>query len=459
MIAPEPMNPIDLKDFKRNTYFAIPCFYDSHLHLEGLGKYSNKKNLQAIQNLKDFEIFISESQQSQLGTIEAFGLNPKLIAELGPIDDWLKAKNKMNKNYYLVLDDGHQLFVHGQFFLDFISQNKSVEKSTTSLVSYIFKDEDRSDFDAFYKKFFEQKSSTEHNLLLAQNTLLSSRVTHCRDLTSDLEQFYILQKLVKESSFKIHTDTFFSDFFGDSVDHLIKASNEARDFQKATKSHLIKHCGIKLFMDGTFSQNSVDLTCYHGSGHGQSTSNSKYKIKDLVAILEDVSMHDLEIAFHTIGDGAVDKVLMAFDQVKINFKTKIHLEHCEIISDASINYLKTLEPGFKSKLNFHFQPSHFLMDRLALMQIKERQTNCHIFAWSKLKNMGYAVFFGSDAPVTPPDLKYLKHPDFKLFFQTEAETQTFWPCFIHPDFKQYPLTFSMFRNLECENVYLQGFKA
>ncbi len=461
------MSLVNLKDFNRNNYFSIPCFYDSHLHLEGLGKYQQKSNLNQIKNLDQLQEFIKKTQYQNSETIEAFGLRKDLLRNFEKVSDTFKNFNTKNINYYLVLEDGHELLFHGTWLADFKSKFETQIlglagdklrhfKKRFDNLTFLFDDSNRFLFDQYFHTRNSNCSSQKANLLAAQSILFSKGITHCRDLTSDLTQFRELILLASDGLFDLRTETFFSDFFGTKVSKLIADSKLAKKLSAENiLGPQIQHKGVKLFVDGTFSQNTVDLTCSHINSH---RPKDRYTTSDLINILKLVNEENLEIAFHTMGDGAVEKILDAFNNVKESLKTRIHLEHCELINMKTMNYLLSLEPRFKNLITFHFQPSHYLADQKKIEGVKKVVPDIYVFPWFKLLSNGFSVHFGSDAPIKDPGLGFIFEEGFRDFFNSSTELLSFWPMFIHPRYKELPSTFSVFDNTGLLSVFLNGKK-
>lgn len=475
MITLKPMSLHKGKDFKLKNYFSVPCFYDSHLHFEGLGKYNSKNNLSLIQSLEEFKAFIynQDRETSISNTFEAFGLKTHLSQDLLNLNCILKSTKNIT-NFYIVLEDGHQLLVHGSTLLNYLQNvgQEDIKEIKLYQETGLFNDFSRKKFDKFYTALNRELSTTKSTndlkkswLTKAQLEVLKSGVTHFRDLTSDLDQLDILLSMEKEESLKVFPETYYSNFFGQNIEDLIQDSINAKQLCQNEKSK-IKHNGIKIFLDGTFSQKTVDTIansnwknclCHNNQSKSElvSTFFSALDIKD---ILLKASEQGLEVAFHTIGDLAVEKVISAFDRVKSRFNTKLNLEHCELISPETMTFLKKLSPAEKAKLAFHFQPSHFLLDKSALAPIIKAQPQLHVFNWSELHRLGFKVFFGSDAPVSKLGLNYVKELFHDPFFIDQYSKSPFWSFFNHPEFSKWPNTFTLFSDLEIQSVYIHGQK-
>lgn len=482
MITLETMNQLADKVFNLKNYFCIPSFYDSHLHFEGIGKYSTKNNLSHIQSIEELDKHLSESSIDQEEYFEGFGLKTNLIQNLTLIFNSLK-KHSNNKNLYLVIEDGHQLLFTGPTLNQYINGLTSDQKKTFPYFENlaIFNDDSRPQFDDFY---FKSKKESNINstkniktelLLNAQTTVLKNGITHFRDMTSDPEQLNTLLEIEKDNNLIVFPELFYSNFHGENTSLLIEKSIEGKLKCQNFKSK-IRHKGIKIFLDGTFSQKTADTigsdwkTCgcsspgknlkeekAKNSTHNQATKEylTQKDIQDLLSVASDAN---IEVAFHTIGDLAVEKVIYAFNNVKDKFKTQLHLEHCELINQKTLSVLKNLDPTSASKISFHFQPSHYLMDKEILNIIKSKHIDLCILDWSLLHNLGFKVFFGSDAPVTGLGLGYISELSNEPFFINQYAKAPFWSFFNHPDYKSAPNTFTVFKNLKVDQVFVLGRK-
>lgn len=450
MIIQDAMNPRADKVSSRANYFAIPCFYDSHLHLLGLGKYLKKNSAPKLETIRDLERYILETQSKSQYFIESFGVSSQLFENLELLNSTFDRLNLKKINYYMVANDGHQLLFHGPLLKKF---NDRFRTSTS-----IFKDSDRPSFDKFLKASENTQSNSQtlkSQLLKAQKHLIQKGITHCRDLTSDLEQLSALSDMENSGEYQIYTETFFSNFFGHDIESLINNSKLAKDLTSNSKK--LKHKGIKIFIDGTFSQNTAFCTCYNSNKSSESTP-IKFTKDELASILLQASDANLEVAFHTIGDGAVHLLLETFDQIKTKFKTKVHLEHCEVINQKSMTYLVDLPSNYKSKFVFHFQPSHYDIDSKYIEEIRAMDSKLSIFAWHVLKLMNFSVHFGSDAPVTLPGLEYIFDKKNAIHHNSKTDLRSFWNYFTHPDFSQNPGTFSLFESQQLKAVYIDGIR-
>ncbi len=484
------MNPQADKGFNFKNYFCIPSFYDSHLHFEGIGKYYSKNNLSHIQTISELENYLGslnvkanvQSLSSKEKHIEGFGLSLAVVKDLPSLFNLLK-KYLNDFNFYLVLEDGHQLLFYGSEIGNYLKTISSEQKKSINYFEdvAIFNDFNRPQFDEYYHnmKFNREKTHSVHEqkmqlLSVAQRTVLTNGITHFRDMTSDPDQLLALLNLEKNQELDVFPELYYSNFFGEGIDSLIKKSKDAQFWCKDQKSKIV-HGGLKIFLDGTFSQKSADTiakSLWKNCGCSflkESSSDQSCEVenhamknflsqKDVQGLLRLASDSKIEIAFHTIGDLAVEKVIQAFEAVKENFKTKLHLEHCELMNSKTINLLKNLNIEDKNKITFHFQPSHYLMDKIQLNEISSQYPDLHILDWPILKSLGFKLFFGSDAPVSNLGIGYIEHLKSESLFKDYYSKAPFWSFFNHPKFANSPNTFTLFKNLKVESVIVQGRK-
>lgn len=462
------MNPPSLLDFNFQAFdqskvlqkhFCIPRFYDSHIHLEGLGRYSGQNDLaqnpgisltQKLQDLIGFRLknLTSASTSKKLCYIEAFALPPLSEADLLLfITEALKSCQKQTPNFEfkLVFSDGHRALFFGDQTSALIQKhltklNTYSDAQVISLPSSLgyalsAGDQSRSYFEkqASFLKHLEEQSLSQ-NLLHGQHELLKKGFTHCRDMTSSPTQFKKLLELEKQGKFFIYTDLYFSNFSGESINDLLQQFETC----KKLSDRRLQLKGLKVFLDGSLEGKNLDCSCA-----SLSPSPFYYSVSELQELLQLAQSRDFELAFHCIGDLAFEKVIAAFSKLNPSLPLpKVHLEHCEFVNKKSLKLLEQMSPAQKSFLNFHFQPSHWLTDHL---RVPLEAQILNFFAWEKLEKAGATqVFFGSDAPVMPPDAFLLLAPKMRPFLSKKKWRQAWWQYFSHPDFHRAPHTFTQF---------------
>lgn len=455
-------------DFKDTAFFSVPRLFDSHVHLQGLGKYAGPCHLSQCSTSSQVKAQLTPLLKLQTASspspfyLEAFGLNLS-DSEIQNLCSW--AQSLSHSILSFVLDDGHRLLLTGDLIADKVSvilktpEIQAVKEDLTfiyreeKLCGVISGDLARPVVESLLllSQHSLNTQKLESELLLGQKLLLDQGFTHCRDMTSDLLQFQTLLDLEKSQRFWMYTDLYFSNFKGEPLEALMASAQKALQYNSAR----IQFKGIKIFLDGSLSGKNLDCSC-----SDLSPSPHTYKAEDIYEILSLAYQHQLEVAFHCIGDLAFEKIILA---LKTHAKHKsslpvTHLEHCEFINTHSLKQLQELinmcpSVSTSGLLNFHFQPSHWIEDHT---KCPLEAQHLHFFAWDKLTQMGFKnVFFGSDAPVVSPQFRLDQHASLLIDFLVQKKwPQAWWTHFIYPDFKRGALTFTLFESASTSNNFV-----
>lgn len=464
-----PLKPKDFStdffqfDFKPQTYFCIPRLQDSHIHLQGMGKFLGAKNLSSktsLQEIKDTLLVLLKSSNSQahiptdgaqrvetLGygvqRVEAFGLTLS-ENDLAELCNW--AMGISNTVFTLILSDGHRALFTGDALKTFFSNTWNKEglhvfKNSDQVITGILAgDRHRPQIEKSLQKklhTFTQEHEDlqlETDFMTAQSLLLQQGVTHFRDMTSNPTQFHKLLQLSDDKKFLLYADLYFSNFKGENIDDIFQ---EIKTHQKSN-SHKVQVKGVKIFLDGSLGGKNLDCSC-----HLLSPSPFSFSTDDILGLLLKAQALETEIAFHCIGDLAFEKIIAAL--LKLSSKSSLpppvtHLEHCQFINENSLGLLQKLE--HKNRLHFHFQPSHWLDDH---KKLPPQAQHLHFFAWEKLTELGFAnVFFGSDAPVVPVQSRLDQMQGLLPFMTQKKWLKPWWKYFSYPVAKKGLNTFTLF---------------
>ena len=369
-------------DFKDTYYFSIPRLYDSHIHLQGIGKFSGDRNLSHCTSLAEIKtqlekLILSEPHSptdpgphaevlsSQAGSehyVEAFGLLAERL-NLKDLCQWA-THTYPHVVFCLVLEDGHRALFTGGLPPYKISEAQYIYSDTAKIIGVLVGDQLRPTFEAWLSTkmpLAESPLKLKQDLLTGQKILLQNGFTHCRDMTSDPLQFQTLLELERVQQFFIYTDLYFSNFKGEPLEYLLKQVQT----YKSLSTPRLQLKGIKIFLDGTLSGNNLDCSCSL-----LSSNVATYNTEDIYEILQAAHKHNVEVAFHCIGDLAFEKIVLALKKLATHTGGHLpytHFEHCEFINDQSLRYLADLKQSYPQsrphhKLHFHFQPSHWISD-------------------------------------------------------------------------------------------------
>jgi predicted amidohydrolase YtcJ len=156
-----------------------------------------------------------------------------------------------------------------------------------------------------------------------------------------------------------------------------------------------KVLGIKIFLDGALGSDGAALRDPYLTKK-ESKGLLLFDSKEIKEIISEAKKRKFEIAFHIIGDRALEEFLNGYESLN-GVKTKIRLEHLQVTPDDLLLRLH------KTNLTFSLQPTHYLSDKeWALKKLGEERFKKSYLLNSLIKNRR-KVLFGTDFPIEIPD--------------------------------------------------------
>jgi predicted amidohydrolase YtcJ len=152
---------------------------------------------------------------------------------------------------------------------------------------------------------------------------------------------------------------------------------------------------LKLFADGAIGRRTAKLSQPYADAPAE-TGQLVLEEEELRDIVRRGRAHHMPIAAHVIGDGALEVVLNALDQVApVRYPDR--LIHNQIIQPAHLERLK--HPSRIADIQPRFVVGDFpwVIDRVGAERIK------YSYAWKTMLDAGIRCAGGSDAPVEPVD--------------------------------------------------------
>ncbi len=158
--------------------------------------------------------------------------------------------------------------------------------------------------------------------------------------------------------------------------------------------------GGKIFVDGTFNSRTAWMLKPFADGHADYPCGTPMmKTGQIDRMLEMCKSHNLPLAAHAIGDGAVRAVLDSIERTNCAH-TGCRIEHAELIDESDIHRFKEL--GVIASL----QPCHLLPDIEALVRAVPNRLD-RVFPIRELIESGLEpgidLIFGSDVPIVRAD--------------------------------------------------------
>jgi predicted amidohydrolase YtcJ len=357
--------------------------YDSHLHLEATGEFSERLSLFHFENLDQFKNLKPLPSQMRGAWWMGFGILPSLHEKLS-----LQFLDQWQEPLYFMTADGHGVWVNSALL-------KTLAQIPPSDRPGFYKDKEKDQLDQFLPQ--PELSQRKNWILKAQKIMHEQGFTHVRDMTWDIGQLLSLNLLESEADLKLFVEGYFwlksMSSWSQFLDFL--------DQYKQLQSSQLKLRGVKIFYDGALGTKGALLSfcSCHKKNHG----SALWTEADFLQVLERSWTLGLEVAVHAIGDEAVHQVAeMAFKlQSQKKISGKICIEHAELVRPETFQFLQ------KINCEIHMQPSHLLMDKDILQPFFEDHRDW-VFPWSQISKCKIPLFWGSDSPIVEPN-----------FFRTE----------------------------------------
>ena len=177
---------------------------------------------------------------------------------------------------------------------------------------------------------------------------------------------------------------------------LMKDLRETIESSNQWDSSAVTMGGGKIFVDGTFNSRTAWMLEPFADGHADyPCGTAMMKIKQIDRMLQICKDHQLPLAAHAIGDGAVRAVLDSIERTACTH-TGCRIEHAELIDETDIHRFKEL--GVIASL----QPCHLLPDIEALQRAVPNRLD-RVFPIRELIESGLVpgvdLIFGSDVPI------------------------------------------------------------
>ncbi|MCX7978357.1 MAG: amidohydrolase family protein [Bdellovibrionaceae bacterium] len=229
-------------------------------------------------------------------------------------------------------------------------------------------------------------------LLKAQEIFHRAGFTHVREMTCRPLQWSTLLELEHSGDLKLFVENNFVCEGLDDFDSVLKFAKEA----KSSEGRFVKAVGIKLFVDGSLGSDTALLSRPYGN-KPETTGLQLWPDEVIEEVIRRTWDSGLEVALHTIGDAAVDKVVEIARKIYNHGGSGwLNLEHVEVLRPETIQKMKSLH------VRCHLQPCHWLSDKKFLDEKLGELKDC-VFPWRPLEAAKVEMQFGSDSPIERPD--------------------------------------------------------
>ena len=224
-------------------------------------------------------------------------------------------------------------------------------------------------------------------------------ITSVHNMDGNFYTLELLDEIQKENSLTCRVKVPFH--FKPEMD--AKELDSALEMHRRWNTPFLSSGLVKFFMDGVIGSGTAFLVDDYADTpewKGEALF-SEERFKRLVAKVDEMG---LQIAVHSIGDAAVNRVLNAYDYArKVNGRrdSRHRIEHIELIQKSDIKRLKDLDV-IASMQPVHPPGSDGLPLEPELSKIGKNRFN-EAYAWKSIKTSGSVVIFSTDWPVSNVD--------------------------------------------------------
>lgn len=426
----------------------INC-YDSHTHFWATGQVSCGLKLNSLKNAQDIKSLEIKKEHYRANWLTGFGWNQNIWENPRFPDKSILDELFPQTPVFLSRVDGHASWINSaaieelkKLGYDFSNNPKGgiVDRDDLNQPTGILLDQAHisallklPDFNIFQHQSFIEESQSIFN---------KAGFTHIRDLSMNLNLWQLLRKMEDQKNLTLAIEAFVT---VESLDDLDRVLNEIEQIKKDTSKQL-RLCGVKIFIDGSLGSK----TAYLSESYLNTDSNGIliWSADEIKTLLKRVWPLNLEVAIHTIGDGAVHTAVSAAREVSAEgVLGRLHLEHVQILRPETLQLMKPLH------ITCHMQPCHWLSDESWLKQNLSENLVQKLFPWEQLRKNKIAFDFGSDAPIERPSLfdnqKALTESVKWGIPKLNADWKTFHT---HPDLKWCP-SFTEIDNGKIKKVF------
>jgi predicted amidohydrolase YtcJ len=360
----QPLRPANEQDF-----LSLPVlhegFFDSHMHPSWMARLLSQIDL----NQKTTEELNVEMGSTNKSVVYGFGWNEEFYGVgLDEITRYFDLVLPQDRKIYFFRKCGHSAYL-----------SKAAKKKLKINHSQLIRDKE-------IAKIPEQNINVDEfirNFKIVISNLKSEGISSACDLLVSNHDLQNL-KSIMDSEFDIH-------YFQD-----IHSFNFFKNSPKKNNQY------VKFFLDGSLGSQSAWLSQAY-QDNPLNTGIQIWNDENLFQKAKQALEKNFLLAFHALGDGAIDQALRLGDALapelkKLSAKSEgfFHrLEHLQVCRDDQIEKIK--KQGFWS---LGLQPSHRIADSsFTLKRLGEKRAMKESYRLKSFLNAGLRLSLGSDAPI------------------------------------------------------------
>lgn len=372
-------SPLPLIDYQE--YHIFPGFIDNHCHLLETGLNLIFPDLTGIEKLSDLFEMLSVEKKSlaPFGVIFAFNFEPDKIKE-GRFPHRRELDRVIDKIPVIIFrQDGHSCVLNTKglslVFPNEIPEGMELDryKEPTGLL--------RGKANEIASSYFKSRLDEEGKKLAFREGI--SRAIK-KGVTT-------LVAMVREEDIKT------------LLDLIPSLPISVIIFPQTLNIKMVKELGLNriggcILIDGSFGSHTAALREDYSDRKGEN-GILYFSDEDLFRFQEEADKEGLQMAFHCIGDRAIDQVLRGFERILQDNPLRHRIEHCELVPPdllrrlAKLKILPSVQPAFE-----YFWGGEGKMYHSRLGE-RIKFTN----PYRSFLEQGLIVLGGSDSPITPLD--------------------------------------------------------
>jgi len=378
---------------------VLPGLNDSHMHLAGVGDAMTSCNLNAARSLDDIVTFGKDFLgNNELPYINGRGWNQDYFTtgEKRLINRYDLDKISTDIPIVFTRVCGH-VAVGNTKALEVIGvdENSHVDGGEILLgedgkVNGIFTE----NATALIQGAIPNKNATkkEIDFLKAAETAISMGITSVQsnDVSSKAkDMFEIINNIYGNNKTKLRYGHQFNFQNMEDLNEYIEAEHNTQYDEK-----FLSKGALKLFIDGSLGARTALMLDDYNDAPGikgvQVLTNEQ-----LQAIVDLAAANDIRIVTHAIGDGAIDQIINAYENVIKNGDNKLRhgIVHCQITS------MEQLERIAKLQIAVMYQPIFLDYDIQIVEDRAGKKLASTSYAFNTLYKLGAPISMGTDSPV------------------------------------------------------------
>ena len=391
------LKPSEIMDLDGKT--VVPGFNDAHLHFYQAGVALSTVNLYGSASIEEM---ITRSQ----AFLEKQGKNLKTLIGRGFNQDYFTEKrlptrtdlDRISRDIPIVFTRtcSHLAVVNSAALeklnlstpLPFI-EGGQIDAASDGLPNGIFRENAIRLLDVLYEE--ESIDSALHHIRAAAEKALSYGITSVQvnDIWLDNPEAQVVEEAYRRYAEENPCIRIYHQVYAKDVKTFSKRLESGFD---RSESPFLKYGLLKMFADGSLGARTAYLRKPYAddpSTRGIPTMSQEL-LDSMIRTAED---HGIQTAIHVIGDGALERVLDAYEKVIQDNRNRHGLIHVQITDQNLLERIRKLNLMVYAQPIFLHYDLHIVEDRVG------KRLADSSYAFGTMENLGVRVAYSSDAPI------------------------------------------------------------